>query len=138
MTTPKQRILKERGLLEHQELPHARKHLKHRPQVPTQPHTPLMRYIALTYCGKETLEQVLLSGSLSMVAKRFDNEVDVSTISKWIKKLGLKYTVDNLPECNGCKKRVGLCDSGICMVLYQEQQWHLVPVKKQQVLESMT
>jgi len=94
--------------------------------------TPLMRYLELVH-GKP-IEQILLSGSLSVVAKRLDNEVDVSTISKWIKRLKLRYTQDNLPQCDGCRRYGLACDGGICYILIELELYDLLEVKKAEIL----
>ena len=60
-----------------------------------------------------------MSGSLSVVAGRLGGEVDTSTLSRWIKKLRLRYTEDNLPGCDGCRYTRPVCEFGICRILVE-------------------
>jgi len=133
--SPKERILKERGLTQVQTS--TRKSRKFVPKVPTNsalPKTTLMKYLENKY--GVAIEQVLTSASLSVVAKRLGNEVDETTISKWIKKLKLRYTKDNLPTCNGCVRRGPACEGGICLVLIELERYELVPIKKEEMLNG--
>ena len=100
--------------------------------IPSELKTPLMRYLELVH--GEPIEQILLSGSLSVVAKKLDNEVDVSTLSKWIKKLRLRYTEDNLPQCEGCRRYGAACEAGVCYLLIELELYGLLEVKKAEVL----
>ena len=136
--SPKERILKERGLLEHQPAPK-----KHRRLIPTIERqvsgvskTPLMRYLEEKY--KQPIEKMLVSGSLSVVAKRLGNEVDTSTLSRWIKRFKLRYSADNLPQCEGCRQYGLACQGGICYVLINLGLYELVPIKKEEVLSNET
>ena len=133
------RILQERGLVKVKK----RKPGKHRnsfgkfapiprPLVGGQPKTPLMRYLEQKY--HLAMEEVLVSGSLSIVAKKLGNEVDVTTLSKWIKKMKLRYTPDNLPNCEDCQHWELACNGGICSILMQLEEWDLVFVKRQELL----
>ena len=131
-----QRILKERGLI---------KVSKHKPQrntfakfapapritVAGKSKTPLMRYLEQKY--HVAMEEVLVSGSLSVVAKGFGNEVDVSTISRWISRFKLRYSETNLPDCNGCRHWEIACEGGICHVLMELEEWDLVWIKRQEI-----
>ena len=106
-TTPnqiRQQLLKEKGLTSFK--PVTTKHKKlmplPQPKIDDGLKTPMMRYLELVH--GEPIEQMLLSGSLSVVAKKLDNEVDVSTLSKWIKRLKLRYSNTNLPQCDGCRR----------------------------------
>jgi len=136
MLTPRERILKERGLLERQPAP--RKHKRLQPAVkvsiPDIPKTPLMRYLEQKY-GRP-IEDMLVSGSLSIVAKRLGNEVDTSTLSRWIKRLKLRYGEDNLPSCEGCKQYGLACQQGVCYVLLNLELYELVPIKQKDVLNE--
>jgi len=138
-TTPnqiRQQLLKEKGLTSF--TPEHGKHtkLKHtpRPTINPQLKTPMMRYLELVHC--EPIEKVLLSGSLSVVAKRLNNEVDTSTLSKWIKKLKLRYSEANLPECDGCSRRGSACESGICYILIELELYGLLQIKKREMMED--
>ena len=132
----RERILKERGLLEC--TPTIRKPKRLQPAVKVTildiPKTPLMRYLEEKYRCK--IEDVLVSGSLSVVAKRLGNEVDASTLSRWIKRFKLRYGVDNLPQCEGCKQYGLACQEGICYVLIGLELYDLIPVKQKEVLNE--
>jgi len=134
--TPRDRILKERGLLVKQPAP--RKHKRLQPAIKVSiaaiSKTPLMRYLEQKY-GKP-IEDMLVSGSLSVVAKRLGSEVDTSTLSRWIKKLKLRYTEDNLPSCEGCKQYGLACQQGVCYVLLSLELYELVPIKQKEVLNG--
>lgn len=133
--SPKDRILKERGLLEYRPAP--RKHRRHLPIeiiYGGKPKTALMRYLEQKY--GQTIEELLLSGSLSVVAKKLGNEVDNTTLSKWIKRFNLRYHADNLPECKGCKHYGLACQGGICLVLVQLELYDLIPIMKEKLLEG--
>lgn len=135
--SPKQRILKERGLLEHQPAP--KKHRRIVPSIEGQvsgvSKTPLMRYLEQKY--KQPIEQLLVSGSLSVVAKRLGNEVDTSTLSRWIKRFKLRYNANNLPQCEDCKQYGLACEQGICYTLINLGLFELVPIKKKEVLDGI-
>lgn len=104
-----------------------------RPTVDPKLKTPLMRYLELVH--GEPIEQMLLSGSLSVVAKKLDNEVDTSTLSKWIKKLHLRYSAENLPCCQDCKSYGPACESGVCYVLIELELYGLLPLKRKEMME---
>ena len=135
----KGRILQERGLVKVKEhkakskrdkfgrflpLPIARKLRK----------TPMMKYLEQKY--HVVMEEALISGSLSIVAKQFGGEVDVSTVSKWIKRFGLRYTLDNLPNCDGCSHGNMACNGGVCSILMQREEYDLMMVKREQLLRG--
>ncbi|KKN53793.1 hypothetical protein LCGC14_0598860 [marine sediment metagenome] len=134
--TPRERILKERGLLEKQSAP--RKHKRLQPAIRVtvldRLKTPLMRYLEQKY-GK-LIEDVLVSGSLSVVAHKLGDEVDTSTLSKWIKRFKLRYSKDNLPSCMDCKQYGLACGQGVCYVLLGLELWELVPIKQKEVLNE--
>ena len=134
-TQIRQQLLKEKGLTSFK--PKRTKHAKLRP-TPSPPidpkhKTPMMRYLELVH--GEPIERMLLAGSLSVVAKKLDNEVDVSTVSKWIKKLRLRYSEDNLPQCQGCVRYGSACESGICYILIELERYELLPLKKKEMME---
>lgn len=132
----KQQAMKELGITSFKPEPTRHRRLKPVPQQPidSKLKTPLMRYLELVHGGP--IEQILLSGSLSVVRKKLDNEVDVSTLSKWIKRLRLRYTEDNLPCCRGCRRYGAACDSGICYVLIEMELFGLLEIKRQEVMED--
>jgi len=137
MPTPKDirtQAMKELGITSFKPEPKKQRVLRHLPEVTTNPKlkTPLMRYLELVH--GEPIERILLSGSLSVVAKKLDNEVDTSTLSKWIKKLKLRYTADNLPQCDGCRRYGPACDSGVCYLLIELELYDLLENKKKEVL----
>jgi len=137
MTRPKsikEKILEDRGLIEHQPAKH-----KHRKMVRIPPSpldslkTPLMRYLELRH--HKPIQDMLMAGSLSQVAKSLG--IDPSTVSKWIKHLKLRYNDDNLPNCEGCKfKRPTCSDTGFCYILVQDERWDLVELKRQEITKD--
>jgi len=134
--TAKDKILKERGLTQTRHVP--KKHRHFMPEIKAtysgKSKTPLMRYLEQKY--HTAIEDVLVSGSLSVVAKKLGNEVDVTTLSRWIKRFKLRYTADNLPNCEGCKHYGVACQAGVCYVLLNMELYDLVPIKKAKVLEE--
>ena len=131
---PKEQILKERGLRHVQ----PDKHKQQRMAPATKPvianKTTLMKYLEGKY--KVRMEDVLMSGSLSVVKKKLGNEINTATISKWIKRYKLRYTADNLPQCL-CPSHSPVCDNGLCIILMDMELWDLVPVKKAEILKEM-
>ena len=134
--TPKERILKERGLLQHRPAP--RKHRVLVPVtrqiIPDKLKTPLMRYLEEKY--KVQIGDVLMSGSLTVVSKRLGEEVDRTTLCKWIRKLRLRYTEDNLPICDGCKRGGPACTVGICYILAELELYDLIDLKKEELMNE--
>src|SRR4030042_3674149 len=131
--TPRERILRERGLQERQ--PAVKRHKRFPPAtkvISNIPKTPLMKYLEHKY--NVALEDLPTTGSLSVVAKKLGNEVDVTTLSKWIKKFKLRYHAGNLPSCEGCLHRGAACDVGICYILMGAELWELIPIKKKEIL----
>lgn len=127
----KDKILEERGLIEHQTTKHTPKRLARIPPSPLDSlKTPLMKYLELRH-GKP-IQDMLMAGSLSQVAKKLD--VDGSTVSKWIKHLKLRYGVNNLPTCIGCKFKQLTCELGICRILVEDERWDLVELKRQELV----
>jgi len=135
------RILQERGLIKVKE----RKPGKHRdsfgkfvpiprPIVGGKSKTALMKYLEQKY--NVAMEEVLLSGSLSIVAKKLGNEVDVTTLSRWIGRFKLRYTPNNLPNCNLCNQWTLACEGGVCSILMQMELWDLVFIKRQEILKQ--
>jgi len=102
--------------------------------IPDIPKTALMRYLEQKYGHR--IEDVLVSGSLSVVAKKLGDEVDTSTLSRWIKRFKLRYGADNLPSCEGCKQCGLACQQGICYVLINLELYELVPTKQKEVLSE--
>ena len=134
--SPRERILKERGLREHRPAPQKHKRLQPAIKVTISaiPKTPLMRLLEHKY-GKP-IEDMLVSGSLSVVAKQLGNEVDTSTLSKWIKKLKLRYSESNLPSCEGCKQYGLACQMGVCYTLINLELYELVLIKQKEVMNE--
>ena len=133
------RILQERGLLKVKE----RKPGRHRdsfgkfapiprPIVGGKSKTALMKYLEQKY--HVAIEEVLLTGSLSIVAKKLGNEVDVTTLSRWIGRFKLRYTPDNLPNCEDCPYWEISCQGGVCGILMKLEEWDLMLIKRQQLL----
>ena len=137
-TTPtqiRQQLMKEKGLTTFKPDPKHRAKLRAvpKPTIDSRLKTPMMRYLELVH--GEPIERLLLSGSLSAVAKKLDNEVDTSTLSKWIKRLKLRYSEDNLPQCQGCVRYGPACQSGICYILIELERYELLPLKKKEMFE---
>lgn len=132
--TLRDKILKEQGYTRVQA--GKKKHHKLKPARPSieQHKTPTMRWLEIKYDVR--MEDVLTSGSLSIVASKLGNEVDTSTISKWIKKLKLRYTADNLPSCEDCPHRRPACELGVCMLLVDLEQWDLIELKKEELTNA--
>ena len=138
-TTPnniRTQAMKELGITSFKPTPKKQRRLKPVPagSINFARKTPLMRYLELVH--GEPIEDILMSGSLSVVAKRLDNEVDVSTLSKWIKRLRLRYTKDNLPQCDGCRRYGPACESGVCYLLIELELYDLLEQKKKEVLTN--
>ena len=141
MVSIKQRILKERGLVR------VDKRNKHRNSfgglrlapkaiIAGKRKTPLMRYLEQKY--GMAIEEMLVSGSLSVVAKKLGNEVDVSTLSRWITRFKLRYTEKNLPVCEGCTHADPSCEVGVCNILMKLEEWDLMLLKREQILGETT
>jgi hypothetical protein len=139
MTTIKQRILKERGLVRVDKRNRKRNSFEGHRIAPKaiiagKGKTPLMRYLEQKY--NVAIEEALVSGSLSVVAKKFGNEVDVSTLSRWITRFKLRYTATNLPVCEGCQHATPACNGGVCHILMELEEWDLMLLKRQQILDG--
>jgi hypothetical protein len=93
-----------------------------------------MKYLEQKY--RINIEDVLVSGSLSVVAKKLGNEVDVTTLSKWVKRFKLRYTEDNLPDCLGCRHHHPACDIGICDILMNLELYDLALLKRKELLSG--
>ena len=135
----KERILRERGLVrvkEHKpksKRDHFGKFLPlPKPSTKKLKKTPMMKYLEQKY--KVVMEEALTNGSLSIVAKQFGNEVNVSTISRWIKRFGLRYTSDNLPSCDNCQHWTMACNGGVCSILMMMEEYDLMMEKRKQLL----
>ena len=138
MDSIKQRILKERGLVRVDKRNTKRHSFDgHRPVpnvvIDRKRKTPLMLYLEEKY--HVLIETALVSGSLSVVAKKFGDEVDVSTISRWITRFKLRYTANNLPICEGCIHTDLSCNGGVCAILMELEEWDLMMVKRDQLLD---
>ncbi len=127
----KQQILKQHGI------GHKPPSKYMEPHKPNPLHTKTMAYLELRYGNGQTLEQILMSGSLNQVVHKLGHEIDRSTISKWIKQFNLRFTTDNLPSCEGCTSHEIVCEQGICPILIDRQQWDLIAVKRNKVMEDM-
>jgi transposase-like protein len=127
------KVMSEMGVITYKEQ-HKQKKLRPKPHVSRVKKTPLMKYVELV--EGESIEVILLSGSLSKVSERIG--VDPSTISKWIKRFKLRYSKDNLPNCTGCA-RVGLaCQTGVCYVLIEMELYDLLELKRRTMLNEFT
>ena len=132
----RRKVLKERGITSFQPERGKQRRLKPVPQPTIDPKlkTPMMRYLELVH--GEPIEKMLMAGSLSVVAKRLDNTVDTSTLSKWIKRLKLRYTADNLPNCNRCASKGPACESGVCYILIELELYNLLQIKKKEMMND--
>lgn len=134
--TAKEKILAERGLTITR--PHKSRARKLTPAINPKvkgiAKTPLMRYLETKY--GVAMEDILSSGSLSVVSARLGNEVDVTTISRWIKRFKLRYSKDNLPSCTNCNKEQPSCEVGICPILVSSELWDLVQLKKEEIINE--
>ena len=130
----RRQVLKDRGITSFKPKKKQR-HLRAIPKPAINPKlkTPLMKYFELI--KGQPIEELLLCGSLSHVAGVLNNEVDVSTISKWIKRLKLRYTKDNLPDCEGCGKRGPACESRICYILVELGLYDLLLRKREEMFQ---
>ncbi len=133
--TIRERILKERGLVMTKP-GHRRRIIYKVTTTESMPKTSRMQLMEIKYCKGERLEDILMTGSLNQIVKRFHGEVDRSTISKWIDKLKLVYTKDNLPVCLTCHHKALACDGGVCTILMEREQYDLVEVKQRQVMNG--
>ncbi len=136
--TIRERILKERGLVMTKPGHRQRRIYKVTPTYEIISKTPTMQLMEMKYCKGERLEDILMTGSLNQVVKRFHGEVDRSTVSKWIDRLKLVFTKDNLPICKTCHHKGPACDGGICLILMEREQYDLLEVKKVEVLSGAT
>lgn len=134
--SPREKVLAERGLVQRQPAKRKTRRIVPDIKVPKSRFrkTALMKYLEAKY--GVVLEYILTTGSLSVVAKKLGNEVDVSTLSKWIKRFKLRYTADNLPDCQMCRQKGPACEAGICYVLLELGLYELVELKKQEVLNE--
>jgi len=134
-TDIRNQVLKDRGITTFTEKgKKSRLKLVPQPTIPNHSKTPLMRYFELVH--GEPIERMLLSGSLSVVRKRLDNEVNTSTLSKWIKRLKLRYSESNLPDCSTCTRTGPACESGVCYLLIELERYDLVLLKRKEVMNG--
>ena len=105
-----------------------------KPTINPKLRTPLMRYFEAV--KGQPIETILLGGSLSYIAHELDDEVDVTTISKWIKRLRLRYSIDNLPQCEGCAKRGPACQDSVCYILAELGLYDLLLLKRKEIMED--
>ncbi len=131
MKTLKQKVLDEHGLIEHRPSKGKHTRLVTIPESNLDPlKTPHMRYLELVH--KKPIEQLLMAGSLSIVSKKLG--IDTSTASRWISKLKLRYSEDNLPQCKGCPRYNKACNVGMCNILADQNLWELVLLKQTELL----
>jgi len=132
----RQQILKDRGITSFKPNKKKQRRLQAAPRKAIDPKlkTPLMRYFEVV--KGRAIEEILMAGSLSHIAHQLDNEVDVSTISKWIKRLKLRYSQDNLPQCDGCSRYGPACDGGVCYILVELGLYELLLLKRKEMLNA--
>lgn len=98
--------------------------------------TPLMRMLELKYGKGRTIEEMLLSGSLSEIRRLLGKEVDKTTLSKWIKKFKLRFSETNLPTCDYCHHYAPKCELGSCVLLYKLEEYELMELKRRELLNG--
>ena len=84
----RRRILKQKDVTPAK---HTRKMLSFEEQPDDYPKTSTMKYIELKY--RVRLEKEIYTGSLNDVCKRFNYEIDRSTISRWRKHIRVYVTI---------------------------------------------
>jgi len=114
----------------------SKKQVRKRPEPPTRiPNhlkTKHMRYYELKF--GQSIEILLTEGSLYKVGNTLN--LDRSTVSRWRKRLGLVYSLSNLPSCKGCQLMDVICQStGTCHLLTRSQaSEELIVMKSKEVL----
>lgn len=132
--SPKEKILAERGIT----INRTRRRsfdFKPTPTATCGDRTTLMKYLENKY--HVNISDVLLSYSLDKAVKVLGNEVDRSTLSRWAKRLKLRYSKDNLPNCTNCKHGDSIChQGGVCYVLVSHELYDLVLLKREEMLNQ--
>jgi len=129
-------VERELGIITTQHQRGKRKTVRPKPYIKPIKKTPLMKYLEQRY--NVTFPDILLTGSLSVVAHSLGDEVDTSTVSRWIKRCNLRYSEDNLPSCDGCRQYKPQCDGGVCDILLNLELYELVMVKRNEILERVS
>lgn len=129
------KILQEQGIVLNRRRKHKHRSIKKMPLADLEHlKTPHMRYIEMKYGDK--IERILMSGSLSQVKRKLNGELDTSTISRWITKLGLRYDANNLPVCKDCKHEDDMCKVGLCVLLLTIGRIDLAKIKREEILNE--
>ena len=130
-------VLKERGLDSIQPVKRQGKAKEFRRKRPTSTvadnlKTDKMRWLELKH--HKAIEEILTVGSLSAIVGAVKGDIDTSTASKWIKRLRLRWSESNLPNCDICKHwRTTQCTEGVCAILVEAEEFELALVKRRQV-----
>lgn len=130
-------VLNRRGLVDFKPAKeHSHKRFKPVPRsiIPDHLKTDKMRYFEVV--KGRPIEEILMSGSLRYVCKVLDNQINPATVSKWIKRLKLRYDVDNLPNCDGCGRSGPACESGVCYILVEIGRYDLLIRKKEEMFDN--
>ena len=122
-------ILRSRGLVRKKEK--TTKHVRLSNTCRDHLKTTRMRLIELQFGS--TIEEILLSGTVTAVAKKYN--LDKGTVSKWIYRLCLIMDTDQLPSCADCNQAREECLSGRCWKV-ETFDSGLVEVKKQQMIKE--
>lgn len=128
----KRQVLVQSGLEQFQPQAKKRRKVRPKPQPLAVSKTATMKYLEQKY--GVVIPDILTTGSLSTVVRLLGGEVDTSTISRWIKRFKLRYSADNLPDCQYCNHYKPTCDQGVCQVLLDLELYELVLMKKAEVL----
>jgi hypothetical protein len=132
----RQHIMERKGMVSSQA--HIGAPSRHRPKAkPLEPgrKTHFMEYLEMKYGNGQSIWDMLQTGSLSVICKRLGNEVDPSTVSKWLKRFKLRYSASNLPSCADCLHHRPACDLGTCTILIKLELWELALLKQKQIQE---
>ena len=134
----RKRMLRDRGLQHITRDPKRKRKVDNIPaiDVDTNGKTKHMQYLELKYGVR--IEEVLLSGTLEEVVKRLGGEVNYSTISRWIKRLKLRYSEENLPSCEFCLHYAEMyCPEGVCNLLLKLDRRDLLTAKMKQMEQEV-
>lgn len=127
------KLLKERGITRTSPERHKRKKFLPANRFTISHKTPKMMYLEMKY--NKRIEDILISGSLSSIVRAYGGELSPSTVSKWIKRFKVRYSVSNLPMCEECRHVHESCTypSFQCSILVMLGLYILVPLKRAQL-----
>ena len=129
----RKKLLAERGIVVIQTAKNIHHKLVPATTIQLKTKTAKMMYLEIKY-GKR-IEDVLSGNSLRQAAKIYGNEVDFTTLSKWIDKYKIKYSESNLPACAGCKCKHPTCDAvAQCNLLVELGMYDLIDAKRRELV----